>query len=289
MRRMGLQKGSVLISGASSGIGRATALLLAEKGYQVFAGVRSVEVGSELKQILPQRIEPVLLDVTKADQIETTFQQVVANESVRKEGLVALVNNAGTVISGPLEFLMVEDLRRQFEINLFGHLAVIQKFLPLVRQARGRIINVGSTAAFFAAPFLGAYCASKHAMEAFTDSLRRELQWEGIHVSIVEPGYTETPIWDKGYSFAEKILGSEKSSLAERYRRAYQRGKAFLDRGRRTAMPPTRIAQCVALAIESAKPKRRYLVGVDTHVLFWAKRFLPDGLPDWFIKKVIFR
>ncbi|WP_448382552.1 SDR family oxidoreductase [Desulfosoma sp.] len=282
-------KGSVLISGASTGIGRATALLLDRQGYRVFAGVRSPEAAQQLSAQGSKRLSPVLLDVTKAEDIEGVYRLIGAQPDIQEHGLRGLVNNAGTVISGPLEFLPMEDARRQLEINLFGHMAVTQKFLPLLRQAKGRVINIGSTAAFFAAPFLGAYCASKYAMEAFTDSLRREVQWQGISVSLVEPGYTETPIWDKGYAHAEKVLGNHQSPLAEQYRKAFRRGKELLDRGRRMAIAPSKVAACILRALETPKPKRRYLVGVDTYILALGQRFLPDGLPDWFIRTFLFR
>lgn len=286
---MASDKGCVVISGASTGIGRATALHLDKKGYRVFAGVRSQEAAEALKSEGSTALTPIFLDVTNGRQIDEAFRVVSEQENVRERGLSALVNNAGTVIAGPLEFLPMEDARRQLEINLFGHMAVTQKFLPLIQKAKGRIVNIGSTAAFFAAPFLGAYCASKYAMEAFTDSLRRELQWQGIGVSIVEPGYTETPIWDKGYSHAEKILEGSSSPTAERYRKAYWKGRKLLDRGRKTAIAPSKVAQTIARAIESPKPKRRYLVGLDTYILAFGQRFLPDGLPDWFITHVLFR
>ena len=281
-----LRKGSVLITGASTGIGKACALLLDRSGYRVFAGIRKEKDGQRLQAEGSGNILPVILDITDADQIAKAVETVTDALGPGK-GLAGLVNNAGIVMAGPLEFLPIDNLRRQLEVNVIGHVAVIQAFLPLIQKGCGRIVNIGSTAAFFAAPFLGAYAASKFAMEAVTDSLRRELLPRDIFVSIVEPGYTETPIWDKGYDQADQLMAGFAEPAKDLYVNPFNKGRKFLDKGRHQAISPEVIAKAVCRAIESKRPKTRYLVGTDTHVLALAAKFLPDRLGDWLTRKFL--
>lgn len=279
-------KGAVLITGASTGIGRACALSLDRWGYKVFAGVRRTEDEESLQQEGSEQISPLMLDITDSDQISRAVG-VVTETLGPHEGLCALVNNAGIVMAGPLESLPVPDLRRQLEVNVIGHIAVTQAFLPLILKEKGRIVNVGSTAAFFAAPFLGAYAASKFAMVAVTDSMRRELWLRGIKVSIIHPGYTETPIWDKGYDQADRLLSFLPPDIRDVYAGPFSAGRGFLDRGRHVAIPPEAVARRLRHAIESRRPRARYLVGTDTHVLAIAEKLLPAGLGDWLVKKFL--
>ncbi|HEY7923524.1 MAG TPA: SDR family oxidoreductase, partial [Vicinamibacteria bacterium] len=174
---------TALVTGASSGIGAACAARLVRSGWRVLAGVRR-------KGDAPEGTEEVQLDVTDAAQIKAAADGV--------EELHALVNNAGIAIAMPLEFVPLDELRHQLEVNVVGQVAVTQAFLPVLRRARGRIVFVGSIAGRSALPFLGPYAASKHALEAIADSLRVELRPWGIHVAIVEPGSIRTPIWTRG-------------------------------------------------------------------------------------------
>jgi NAD(P)-dependent dehydrogenase (short-subunit alcohol dehydrogenase family) len=183
-------RGAVVITGASTGIGRACTLLLDALGFQVFAGVRKAEDGESLRRATSARLTPVFIDVTDEQSIAAAAKSV--SQEVGDAGLVELVNNAGIAIPGPLEYLTLEELRRQLEINLVGQFAVTQAFLPLLRKTRGRIVNVSSLAGKLTTPFNGAYSAAKHGMEAFSDSLRMELAPWGIHVSVVEPGTIAT-------------------------------------------------------------------------------------------------
>ncbi len=280
------RKGSVLITGASTGIGKACALLLDRSGYRVFAGIRKEKDGQRLQTEGTGNIFPITLDITDADQIAKAVE-TVTDALEPGSGLAGLVNNAGIVMAGPLEFLPIDSLRRQLEVNVIGHVAVIQAFLPLIQKGCGRIVNIGSTAAFFAAPFLGAYAASKFAMEAVADSLRRELLPRGIFVSVVEPGYTETPIWDKGYDQADQLMEGFAAHAKDLYVNPFNRGRKFLDKGRHQAISPEVIAKAVSRAIGSKRPKTRYLVGTDTHVLALAAKFLPDRLGDWLTRKFL--
>ncbi len=195
---------TVLVTGTSSGIGRATALLLATSGFRVFAACRRDADGEELQQAAgTDRLVPVILDVTNADQIERARHIA---EAASAAGLDGLVNNAGIGQSGPVELATPESLQHIFDVNLFGQLAVIRAFLPLVRRARGRIVNVGSVGAKIAIPFGGPLCSSKAAFEMFSDSLRLELRSQGILVSIIQPGAVRTPAVEKTLGGVERAI-----------------------------------------------------------------------------------
>src|SRR5262245_41580398 len=192
----GHASGAVLVTGASTGIGRATALLLDERGYRVFAGVRQEDHARELSKHGSDRLTPITLDVTKADQIEVARDQVF--EAVGTEGLVGLINNAGVGGGGPIEFMSLDELRRTLEVNLIGQVAVTQAFISVLRRAKGTIVFIASIGGRVASPFMSAYNTSKFAIEALGESLRHELQpWE-IEVTVIEPGSIDTEIWSKG-------------------------------------------------------------------------------------------
>ena len=193
----------VLVTGASSGIGEATALRLARAGWRVLAGVRASADAERLRAAAGERLEPVTIDVTEPATI------AAAAEGLGDEPLHGLVNNAGTALAMPLEFLPLDQFRRQLEVNLVGQVAVTQAVLPNLRSARGRIVNVGSIAGRSSLPFLGAYAASKHGLEAVTDALRVELRPFGITVTIVEPGTIATPIWRKGGELFAATCGGD--------------------------------------------------------------------------------
>ena len=193
-------KEAVLVTGASTGIGYATSALLAREGFTVFAGVRSGGDHERLSAI--PGIAPLQLDVTDAEAIRDAAHIVHENGSP----LRAVVNNAGIVVPGPLEFLPIDELRRQFEVNFFGALAVTQAFLPMLRAAKGRIVFMSSVSGQIATAFVGAYSSSKFALEAASDALRMELRSSGVGVSVVQPGNVNTPIWRKGRSGKDELL-----------------------------------------------------------------------------------
>src|SRR6476620_5894402 len=200
--------GLVVITGASTGIGRATAQHLASRGYDVLAGVRR-EVDADA--LRGDRIEPVLVDVTEAGQV------AALGATVGERPLRGLVNNAGVSIAGPAEFLALDEIRRQFEVNLFAHVAVTQQLLEALRRGRGRIVNMGSVGARTPLPFTAPYAASKAALWAFGDALRGELRPWGIHVATIEPGAIATEIWDKG----KRYSGDASADLPPRGRQLY--------------------------------------------------------------------
>jgi NAD(P)-dependent dehydrogenase (short-subunit alcohol dehydrogenase family) len=269
---------TVLITGASTGIGRATAVRLANAGWDVYAGVRKPEDGESVKAESPERITPVIVDV--ADQ--STIDQAAATleEKLGDGGLGGLVNNAGVTMQGPLEFLPLDDLRQQLEVNVVGQVAVTQALMPQIRRATGRIVNMGSVGGRVAHQFIGPYHASKYAIEAITDTLRKELRPWGIQVVVVEPGTIKSEIWDKGVNAADDLL----ERLGPRGRELYgapleKLREMAIDASKRGA-PADTVAQVVERALTADKPRTRYLVGRDAQIQVALNTVLPDRAMD---------
>jgi NAD(P)-dependent dehydrogenase (short-subunit alcohol dehydrogenase family) len=276
---------SALVTGASTGIGRACALLLDRSGFAVFAGVRRPEDGEALAAEASQRLMPVLLDVTRAESLEAASKSVAA--AVGGAGLGGLVNNAGISVPAVLEFLDLDDLRRQLEVNLVGALAAVKAFLPLLRTGRGRIVNIGSQGGYNAPPFLGPYAASKFALEGVTDSLRRELWPWGLQVSIVEPGSVATPIWEKGLATGAEL----RAKLPEQGRALYGEGLdrlvEYAQSAARRGIPPERVARAVHHALTASRPRTRYRVGPDAKLVRFLTRVLPDRAMDALVARLL--
>jgi len=275
----------VVITGASTGIGAACAWHLDRLGFTVLAGVRRIEDGDALKARASARLQPVLLDVTDAASIEQARQTVAGLAGPR--GLAGLVNNAGIAVAGPLETVPIADLRRQFEINVIGQVAVTQAFLPLLRQGRGRIVNMGSIAGRAAMPVMGPYSASKFALEALTDALRLELRQWGIHVSIIEPGAVATPIWEKSLKTSSAVEEEVTEEAKALYGEAARRVRESVDQASRRAISTDAVAEAVWHALTAKQPKTRYLVGVDARIRALMVKWLPDRLQDWILTKVL--
>lgn len=246
----GRGRGAVLVTGSSTGIGRACALRLAGGGFHVLAGVRRPEDGEALRA---SGIEPLIVDVTDPGAIDAARAHVDSQHGGR---LAGLVNNAGIVVAGPVEGVSMDEWRRQLEVNVIGQLAVTQALLPALRAAQGRVVFMSSVGGRGALPMLSPYNASKHAIEAIGDSLRQEMRPFGVHVSIVEPGSVATPIWDKGEAEAEV----SRSGLSADVRRLYG---TRLDRFQRLAattgdrgVPAADVAEAVAHALTAKRPRR---------------------------------
>ena len=266
---------AVLVTGASSGIGHASALRLVASGWRVFGGVRSEEDAERLRG---HGVEPLQLDVTDSAAIAAAAE-VVGGE------LHGLVDNAGIAIAAPLELVPLDELRRQLEVNVVGQVAVLQAFLPLLRRSRGRVVLVGSVGGRSALPFLGPYAASKHALEAIADSLRVELAPWGIGVSIVEPASVKTAIWTKGAAQADVMRAGISHERDELYAARIERFKAVaMKRG--PGIDPDVVAQAVEHALTASRPKARYLVGRDAHIRAWIER-LPTRLRDRVLAKAL--
>jgi NAD(P)-dependent dehydrogenase (short-subunit alcohol dehydrogenase family) len=269
---------AVVITGASTGIGAACALRLAQSGWRVFAGVRKAEAGEELKRRAGPTLEPLLLDVTDAATVSEAARRVTA--ALGSGGLAGLVNNAGIAAGGPLEFVPLAEFRRQFEVNVFGVLTVTQAFLPLLRAAPGRIVNMGSISGRIASPFLGPYCASKFALESLTDSLRLELRPHGVRVALVEPGAIATPIWEKSVRHGEEVERGYPLEAHALYGEGLAGIKAQIDEASRSAEPPTLVAAAVEHALCARRPRTRYVVGRDARLAALLHTLLPAGAWD---------
>jgi len=273
----------VLVTGASSGIGAATARVLVARGFRVWAGVRD-DAAAERARGLGESCTPVVLDVTDAAQIAAAAERIAAGG-----GLYGLVNNAGIATSAPLEAIPIDALRAQFEINVFGALAVTQAMLPLLRRTLGRIVMMSSVQGRLAAPFVGPYAASKHALEALSDALRAELLPSGVDVSIVEPGAVKTPIWERGAQQGLQIAGS----LGPEMHARYEADIAMMERVSRAfearAIPPERVAEAVVHALTARRPRTRYVVGFDAKVRLAIGALVPDRLRDRLLRRALAR
>ena len=270
----GNASGAVVVTGASSGIGRTTALQLDADGYRVFAGVRKETDARKLSQDCSDRVTPITLDVTHAGQIEAARQQVA--EAVGDHGLVGLVNNAGVGGGGPIEFMPLDELRRTLEINLIGQVAVTQAFIPLLRRPKGTIVFIASIGGRVASPFMSPYNTSKFAIEALGESLRHELRpWE-IDVVVVEPGSIDTEIWSKGKDQLSERLEEMPEDARRLYGQQISRFGEVLNETASRGIPAEKVAEVIHKAIASENPKHRYLVGTDAKIGARLKGTLPD-------------
>jgi NAD(P)-dependent dehydrogenase (short-subunit alcohol dehydrogenase family) len=270
---------SVLISGSSTGIGEACALRLADRGWHVFAGVRREEDGKRLAAAATGILEPVMLDVTDAASIEEALRQV-------GDRLTAVVNNAGVVVGGPVEYLAVDEWRHQYEVNVIGHVAVTRAALPLIRAAGpgGRVVFMGSIGGRISTPLLAPYDSSKFALEAIAESLRHELAPAGIKVVLIEPAGIRTPIWDKGRRRADEMEAALPPEALSRYQWAVDGIRKNIDMQIRNGVPPARVAEAVEQALTSSRPRARYLVGRDAKVMAAIDRLLPDSARDFLVR-----
>ena len=283
----GFPRGAVVVTGTSSGIGRTCALHLDELGFRVFAGIRQEKDGESLRRESRGRIIPLFMDVTDGASVSAA-EDVVAR-TVGDAGLSGLVNNAGIVVSGPLEFLPLSEIRKQFDVNVMGQISVIQAFLPLLRRARGRIVNMGSISGRIALPFLGPYSASKFALEAITDSLRLELLSCGITVSIIEPGAVKTPIWEKSRVAAGKRARNFPAEAFKLYGPSIEAFRSETEKAAGAGVEPDVVVRAVEHALTAKEPKTRYLVGRNVRLQIFFKNVLPDRMFDWFVSRRIYR
>jgi len=262
-----------LVTGASSGIGRACATHLASRGFAVLAGVRNVADA-------PPNTEPIRLDVTRAEDIAAAAERVGTS-------LHALVNNAGIAVNGPIEVVPVEDWRHQLEVNLIGQVAVTRALLPALLNARGRIVNMSSISGRNALPLLGPYAASKFALEAFNDSLRREVGPHGVKVACVEPGIIVTPVWAKSRATGEGLVDTMPADARRRYETMIKAVRGFAESAERDGLPPEAVAEVVGHAVTARRPRTRYVVGREARVRVALGRLLPDRAMDALIRRVI--
>lgn len=277
-----MNTGYVFITGTSSGIGEACARHLASVGFNVFAGVRKQE---DAERIAGPRIEALMVDVTDNDSVARAAEAISA--AVGPTGLAGLVNNAGIAVAGPIEFLPIEDFQRQLEVNVTGVVRTTQAVLPLLRQARGRIVNMSSIGGRVALPMVAPYNASKFALEGLSDALRRELRPWGIDVALIEPGAVATPIWDKGIDQASALERDAPPEARELYGAVIDRILQESEKNRTEGVPPQEVAEAVAHALTASRPKTRYLVGRDAKMRGPVAKVLPDRVMDAAISRAL--
>jgi NAD(P)-dependent dehydrogenase (short-subunit alcohol dehydrogenase family) len=262
-----------LVTGTSTGIGRAIAIHLAARGFEVLAGVRKPEDA-------PPGLEPIVLDVTSEDDIAAAAGRVGPT-------LHALVNNAGIAVNGPVEVVSVEQWRYQFEVNLIGQVAITRALLPALLDARGRIVNISSISGRVVWPLTSPYAASKFALEALTDALRREVGPHGVHVMSVEPGGVATPVWGKSRAEGEHMLAAMPADARRRYDGLIAGIVHLGDRLARDGLPPAAVAEVVEDALTARRPRTRYVIGREAKAQAMLSRLLPDRAFDALIARAI--
>jgi NAD(P)-dependent dehydrogenase (short-subunit alcohol dehydrogenase family) len=270
----GHESGAVVVTGASTGIGRATALYLDQRGYTVFAGVRKPEDAKSLQKDGSERLKTIKIDVAKDRSIATAARNV--KKALGDEGLVGLVNNAGIGAGGPIEFMDLDELRNILEVNLVGQVAVTQAFMPLLRQAKGTILFIASIGGRVATPLLSPYNMSKFGVEALGEALRHELEPWDIDVAVVEPGSIDTPIWSKGTDAVEQATAQMPEDAIRLYGKQMERFTELFNETAARGIHPDQVAKAIHSAIRSDKPKHRYLVGRDAKITARLKGTLPD-------------
>ena len=277
-------RGAIVLTGAASGLGRVCAFHLRSLGFHIYAGLRTQSGLDAFAQEANEGISPIHLDVTDLRSVEAAAATITSD--VGDAGLAGLVNNAGVALAGPIELLSLDQFRRVFDVNVFGLLAVTRALIPLLRQAKGRIVNIGSISGRSAMPFMSPYAASKFALEAISDALRVELRpWE-IQVALLEPGSIATPMADKFIEALDEYIADLPPQAHELYgkRLADLRGCAV--QSRNTGVAPEKIARIVAHALTARRPKARYLAGSGTRFMLLIE-MLPSALRDRIIERYL--
>ncbi|MFP4975981.1 SDR family NAD(P)-dependent oxidoreductase [Paenibacillus sp. CN-4] len=265
----------VVVTGTSSGIGRATAEQLAAEGFHVLAGVRRQEDADKIKR---KNIEPVIVDVTNTDTLKRLAERVEQDPLGRP--LRAVVNNAGIAVNAPLEMVPLDEFRRQIEVSVIGQVAVIQALTPALLNSGGRVVNIGSLGGKVSMPGFGIYSAAKYAMEAINDSLRREMSSFGFKVIMITPGGVSTGLSEQGITTAERLAKLMTPDQHKRHDRLFDAVKAQAETWATDGIRPEKVAAVVSRAIRVNKPRTRYTVGRDSALLTRLVRILPDKLLD---------
>ena len=276
--------GAVVVTGASTGIGEATATRLAAAGYQVFAGVRKDSDAERLRSRSLPNLAPIKIDVADSASIMAAAEEVGA--AVGERGIVGLVNNAGLSLGAPLEFQDMAEVRAMFDVNVIGLIETTQAFMPLIRRGRGRVVCIGSIGGRVASPFVAVYSATKSAVAALCHALRLELRPWGIKVICIEPGSIATPIWEKGLdTFAAAVARMPPEAL-EYYGPLMGRLKEITQQTASRGIPASKVAEVVEEALSAAHPRPRYLVGSDALAQSMVGR-LPDRARDGVLARFI--
>lgn len=273
----------VVVTGASSGIGRACALELDRRGFKVFAGVRQPSDAEMLRQDASEALRTVHIDVTDSTSVSDMAR--VVTESMQGSTFCGLINNAGTTLPYPAEYLPPEYFRAQLEVNLVGPLRVTQALIPLLRRDRGRVVNVTSVAGKVGVPLMASYAASKHGFEGLSDVMRIELAESGIHVAVVEPGLIATDMGRKAVDRVEDTISALPEDGRVRYEhslRALAASAASLTGG----SPPSVVAAAVVHALTSGHPRTRYPVGKAARRMLLLRALLSDRQFDRIIRRL---
>jgi NAD(P)-dependent dehydrogenase (short-subunit alcohol dehydrogenase family) len=251
--------------------------------------VRAEQDATPLREVLDDPQDVLFLDVTEAASINAFTAALTLR--LGDSPLWGLVNNAGVALSGPVELVRPEEWRRQLEINLIGPMVLTQKLLPLLRESRGRLVNVSSLSGRISTPFMGAYCASKYGLEAATDALRIELNDSGIQVVLIEPGRIKTRIFEKAARQLADFQAHADPTIFAHYRTMFEGARQMVAASEHTGIDPQAVAGPVLEALSASKPRLRYIVGADAHVMVWAKRLLPsrwlDAAVGWVFQRAI--
>ena len=273
-----------LITGTSTGIGEACVARLADLGWTVYAGVRRPEDADRLKADHVGDVRPVILDVSKPEDITRVVEEISRESGDR--GLQALVNNAGVGVGGPVEYVTEADWRWVFDVNFFGVIGLTRTAIPLLRSGHGRIVHIGSVGGRLSSPGLAPYSASKHAIEALAEAQRHEFARSGtpIKVALIEPGEVKTAIWDKAAATADEIERSLDDIGRKRYQWLLDESRGFIAEGREKGVPASKVAEAVEHALTARRPKARYLVGPDAKLAGHIVTRLPDRLRDAFVR-----
>lgn len=270
----------VAVTGASTGIGRATGERLVRAGYDVLGGVRTPADAEEIRRA---GIEPVVLDVTDPEQIQSLRERIERDPAGRP--LRALVNNAGIAINAPVEVIPLPDWRRQLEVSVLGPVAMIQSLLPALMPSGGRVVNIGSLGSRVAMPGFGAYSAAKFAMDAVNDSLRREMAPFGVRVVLVTPGAVKTQLTGRGLAEADRVCASMTPEQQARYAPLMAAYRATVEEWARTGVEADSVARTVETAITARSPRTRYTVGRDAGFMMTASRLASDRILDRMVRR----
>ncbi|MCO5143120.1 MAG: SDR family oxidoreductase [Oligoflexia bacterium] len=272
-------KDLVLITGCSSGIGEAAVKQLSLSGYSVIAGVRKQSDFAKIQKI---SCTPIILDVTNPEHIRSAVKLV---RSLLKEGQkLSLINNAGIAIAGPIEGVSMSDWRKQFDVNFFGLVELTRELCADIRKTKGTIINIGSVSGLVTLPFLGPYAATKYALEAFSDALRRETYGFGMNVCLIEPGPIKTPIWEKGFSNKNETEINLSDEVREVYKKKYKKFFKMAQKSAIDAIEVNRVVEVILSILTSKKPRPRYLIASTSSKLgVHLARYIPDKWLDGLI------
>jgi NAD(P)-dependent dehydrogenase (short-subunit alcohol dehydrogenase family) len=275
-------KEMVVVTGASSGIGRATARRLAADGFHVLAGVRRQQDGEQLKA---RNVEPVIVDITDAGMLRALADRIAKDPG--GQALRAVVNNAGIAVNAPVETAPLDEWRRQFEVSVIGQIAVTQALIPALLSSGGRIVNIGSAGGKIAMPGFGPYSAAKFAMEAVTDALRREIEQFGVKVVMITPGAVKTNMSDQGIKTADRLAAAMTPDQHKRYDRIVEAFKEQAEKFAQDGVPPEKAAAVISRAIHARKPKTRYTVGTDAAFLTRLVRIIPERTLDRMLRRMM--